>query len=120
MSNLVVDTLTNQDVQLAKAWVNFKGTGTVTIRSSYNVSSITDNGTGNFTIAFGSSMSNNFYSTQVSVSNLSSSIPQSNTAGTVGAYLQTLTSVRVAVSDTTGSAYRDPDGLSVNVFGGIA
>ena len=48
MSNLTVDTLTNQDVQLAKAWVNFNGTGTVAIRSAFNVSSITDNGVGLF------------------------------------------------------------------------
>ncbi len=31
----------------AKAWVNFSGTGTVAIRRGFNVSSITDNGTGN-------------------------------------------------------------------------
>jgi len=31
---------------LARAWVNFNGTGTVAIRASGNVSSITDNGTG--------------------------------------------------------------------------
>ena len=36
----------------AKAWVNFNGTGTVSIRSSYNVSSVTDNGTGQYTINF--------------------------------------------------------------------
>ena len=36
----------------AKAWVNFDGTGTVSIRSSYNVSSITDEGTGRYTINF--------------------------------------------------------------------
>jgi hypothetical protein len=40
------------DVRLAKAWVNFNGTGTVTIRASYNVSSITDNGAGNYAINF--------------------------------------------------------------------
>lgn len=34
----------------AKAWVNFNGTGTVAIRDSYNVTSITDNGTGDYTI----------------------------------------------------------------------
>jgi hypothetical protein len=37
---------------LAKAWVNFDGTGTVAIRASFNVSSITDNGTGNYTVNF--------------------------------------------------------------------
>tara|TARA_R110000868_G_scaffold411452_2_gene704209 strand:+ start:185 stop:1270 length:1086 start_codon:yes stop_codon:yes gene_type:complete len=35
-----------------KAWVNFNGTGTVAIRASMNVSSITDNSTGNYTINF--------------------------------------------------------------------
>ena len=34
--------------QLAKAWVNFNGTGTVAIRDSFNVSSITDVGTGQY------------------------------------------------------------------------
>lgn len=33
-----------------KAWVAFTGTGTVTIRSSHNVTSITDNGTGDYTV----------------------------------------------------------------------
>ena len=37
---------------LAKAWVNFNGTSTVAIRASYNVSSITDNGTGDYTVNF--------------------------------------------------------------------
>jgi hypothetical protein len=36
----------------AKAWVNFNGTGTVAIRASYNVTSITDNGTGDYTVNF--------------------------------------------------------------------
>ena len=41
---------------LAKAWVNFNGTGTVAIRASFNVSSITDNGTGNYTVNFTTAM----------------------------------------------------------------
>jgi len=36
----------------AKAWVNFNGTGTVAIRAAFNVSSITDNGAGEYTINF--------------------------------------------------------------------
>jgi hypothetical protein len=46
---------------IAKAWVNFNGTGTVAIRSSFNVSSITDNGTGNYTINFSTAMHNANY-----------------------------------------------------------
>jgi hypothetical protein len=47
--------------QLAKAWVNFNGTGTVAIRDSYNVSSITDNGVGDYTINYGTALNNNNY-----------------------------------------------------------
>ena len=39
-----------------RAWVNFNGTGTVAIRDGGNVSSITDNGTGNYTINFTNNM----------------------------------------------------------------
>ena len=44
-----------------KAWVNFNGTGTVAIRTSYNVSSITDNGTGDYTVNFTNAMSDANY-----------------------------------------------------------
>jgi hypothetical protein len=40
----------------ARAWVNFNGTGTVAIRAAVNVSSITDNGTGDYTINFTTAM----------------------------------------------------------------
>ena len=36
----------------AKVWVNFNGKNTVTIRGSFNVSSVTDNGTGDYTVNF--------------------------------------------------------------------
>lgn len=39
-----------------RAWVSFNGTGTVTVRGSANVSSITDNGTGDYTINFATAM----------------------------------------------------------------
>jgi hypothetical protein len=41
----------------ARAWVNFNGTGTVAIRASGNVSSITDNGVGDYTVNFTTAMS---------------------------------------------------------------
>jgi len=46
----------------ARAWVNFNGTGTVAIRASGNVSSITDNGTGDYTVNFTTAMSDANYS----------------------------------------------------------
>jgi len=45
-----------------RAWVNFNGTGTVAIRGSGNVSSITDNGTGDYTVNFTTSMPDVNYS----------------------------------------------------------
>jgi hypothetical protein len=39
-----------------RAWVNFDGTGTPAIRASFNVSSITDNGTGDYTVNFTTAM----------------------------------------------------------------
>jgi len=39
-----------------RAWINFNGTGTVSIRDSGNVSSISDNGTGNYTVNFTTAM----------------------------------------------------------------
>lgn len=46
---------------LAKAWVVFTGTGTVTIQDSYNISSITDNGTGDHTLNFLTPFATNRY-----------------------------------------------------------
>lgn len=49
-------------VYAARAWVNFNGTGTVAIRASANVTSITDNGTGDYTINFTTAMPDANYS----------------------------------------------------------
>ena len=57
MSTLKVNTLEEATAggatfYTSKAWVNFNGTGTVAIRADGNVSSITDNGTGDYTVTF--------------------------------------------------------------------
>lgn len=44
--------LNDATVGVCRAWVNFNGTGTVAIRASFNVSSITDNGVGDYTVNF--------------------------------------------------------------------
>lgn len=49
-------------IYACRAWVNFNGTGTVAIRASGNVSSITDNGTGNYTVNFTTAMPDVNYS----------------------------------------------------------
>jgi len=55
-------------VYACRAWVNFNGEGTVSIRESGNVSSITDNGAGDYTVNFATAMPDNNYSVSGSVS----------------------------------------------------
>lgn len=52
---------TNVVQGLAKAWVNFKGTGTVATRDSLNISGLVDGGVGVFTVSFSSSFANSDY-----------------------------------------------------------
>lgn len=55
-----------------RAWVNFNGTGTVAIRASGNVSSITDNGTGNYTVNFTTAMPDANYAVVMTAGDTSS------------------------------------------------
>ena len=50
-----------------RAWVNFNGVGTIAIRGSGNVSSITDNGTGDYTVNFTTAMPDANYAASISV-----------------------------------------------------
>jgi hypothetical protein len=65
MSTLRVNTLQNTsgvEVYTAKAWVNFNGVGTVSIRAAGNVSSVSDNGVGDYTVNFTTAMTDANYS----------------------------------------------------------
>ena len=81
-----------------RAWVNFNGTGTVAIRASGNVSSITDNGTGDYTVNFTTAMPDANYAVSGSLSNVTT-----NTADSRSAQIHSLTasSVRVFTSADT-------------------
>jgi hypothetical protein len=59
-----IDTVVNGT---AKAWVNFNGTGTVAIRRAFNVSSITDNATGDYTVNFTTAMPDANYSASINI-----------------------------------------------------
>lgn len=67
---------------LCRAWVNFNGTGG-TIRSSFNVSSITVNGTGNYTVNFATTLNNANYAAVCGVSVMAST-PDSKNIITTG------------------------------------
>ena len=49
----------------AKAWINFTGSGTVAIKDSFNVSSITDNGVGHYGVTFLNNMANDDYAVNI-------------------------------------------------------
>jgi len=103
----------------ARAWVNFNGTSTVAIRASGNVSSITDNGTGDYTVNFttalpdanysavGNCTTNSSFSVQF-VSMFNSTVSNANVAPTTSAF-------RVSTRETTGSG-RDEEYVIVSVF----
>jgi hypothetical protein len=59
-------------IYAARAWVNFNGTGTVAIRASGNVSSITDNGVGDYTVNFTTALADANYCMTHSVGDTSS------------------------------------------------
>lgn len=95
------------------AWVNFNGTGTVAIRDSLNVSSITDNGTGNYTVVFATSMTNANYASIATRSQPDSS------GGTfsVGTVSKTVSGVQLLCQSSSGANDDDSD-VNVAVFGG--
>ena len=79
MSTLVVNTLKAQSGSLppvvqnssgteigyfAKAWIVFDGTGTVSVRDSFNHASLTDRGTGDYTLGFTNNFASNDYCPQ--------------------------------------------------------
>jgi len=58
-------TTTNLQQGLCKCWVNFDGTASnAASRDTFNVSGMTDNGTGNYTVSINNDMSNDDYSAQ--------------------------------------------------------
>jgi hypothetical protein len=95
-----------------RAWVNFNGTGAVAIRASGNVSSITDNGTGNYTINFTTAMPDTNYSVPASAKNTASSNADIRVVGT---YSLTTTSVGInTVSHLP--AFADPVFVHLAIF----
>ena len=114
MSTVKVDTIKttdNVEVYTCKAWVNFNGTGTVAIRASGNVTSVTDNGTGDYTINFTTAMTDANYSSLFTNGELNTSywgpIPY--------IYSQATASVRVRSVFATGS-FSDASSCNVIVF----
>ena len=102
----------------AKAWVNFNGTGTVAIRDSYNVSSITDITTGTYRTNFTTAMANANYGMSGCAGGTNSGagtrfwVNQSNTS-------DALAPTAAGASFTTGysdSTFADCSRISIAIF----
>ena len=96
--------------QLCKAWVNFNGTGTVAIRASYNVSSITDNGVGDYTVNFTTAFADANYSLVIG-----RTVDGSAYAGG-GISTLTSSSARILPQRDTGGVNLDTAIVCVSVF----
>jgi len=113
-----VDGAGTQNGTLCRAWVNFDGTSTVAIRAQFNVSSITDNGTGDYTVNFSNAMSDanyavNFWGQRASHSG--SNYGWLGTFDTVGALTQTSSTYRCN-SHNSGGTLLDWGVLYVSIF----
>jgi hypothetical protein len=105
---------TTEQGQLCKAWVNFNGTGTVAIRASYNVSSITDNGVGNYKINFATALVDANY---CCVDGQPTSIGSpSGISNQIGFNTYTTTGVNVTIENSGNGTYGDKDLLNVAIF----
>ena len=127
MSTIKADTLSNlagtQSVPVStvaqgvsRAWVNFNGIGTVAIRAAFNVSSITDNGTGDYTLNFTNAMADANFAMNVTVNgNPSNTYICIGFDGSAGA-AKTTSSARVGVLTTNGFGREDSPHISVSIF----
>jgi hypothetical protein len=106
--------------KVCQAWVNFNGTGTVAIRDSYNVSSITDIGAGDQNINFTNALANANYAVATAIKN-GNSLPH---RGTVSAQISGTPStgafkILTAYGSTAASNgnYNDSEIVNAIVFG---
>ena len=101
----------------ASVWVNFNGTGVVSMRSQYNVSGITDNGIGDYTVNFATPLANANYSCAGICGNFNNLIGIDNEA-----QAPSVNRVRVSTVDASSidSSKSRQDSVNVNlvIFGG--
>jgi hypothetical protein len=99
-----------------RAWVNFNGTGTVAIRASGNVSSITDNGTGDYTINFATAMPDADYSVSISSNRNGAGADPNWSANMNGTSPMASGSVRTAMGTPTNFSAVDSPFCTVAIF----
>ena len=98
-----------------RAWVNFNGTGTPAIRANGNVTSITDNGTGDYTVNFTTAMTDANYSVNINASGPYRTSAGGSALGTQdSATAMTTSAVRIGILQVGGTAANLYD--SANIF----
>tara|TARA_R100000900_G_scaffold126512_1_gene101095 strand:- start:265 stop:681 length:417 start_codon:yes stop_codon:yes gene_type:complete len=111
-------TTTNLQQGLAKAWVRFNGGGTAAINDSFNIGSLTDNGTGLYTFAFSSNMGNvNFCGTATAKEVDSTAANNNGTGVMLHGYLAT--AVEYVCFSPDGNV-RDPVLANMEINGDLA
>ncbi len=100
------------NISAAKAWINYNGV-TNAIRNSYNVTSVTDNGTGDYTVNFTVA----FSSADFSFSGVSNNGGAGGTNITGDQFTLAAGSARFEVIDSSSNANSDSDFVLVQFFG---
>jgi len=100
----------------ARAWVNFNGTGTVAIRASGNVSSITDNGTGNYTVNFTAAMVDVNYAFVGNIGYPNSTGGANNRTCQTENASRSTASIRALTGVASSSTLEDQPGVFVSIF----
>ena len=111
-------TTTNLQQGLAKCWVNFDGTGTIAARDSFNVSSLTDNGTGLYSVNFNNNFSDGNYAGVGTIGNADVSNPGALKGCAIGHTASNLSVIES--SNTSSAANTDDDQISTNYHGDLA
>jgi hypothetical protein len=104
-----------------RAWVNFNGTGTVSIRASGNVTSITDNGTGDYTVNFTTAMADANYAVTANMSPIygtgySSAVQLFVQTSGVAEVAPTTAAFRILCVNSSGTAFHDPKYINISIF----
>jgi len=103
-----------------RAWVNFNGTGTVAIREDGNVSSITDNGTGDYTVNFATAMPDTDYAmvgtpSSSDTTTIPGGLMQSTATGGAD-FTRTTSSITVRNARTSTGAAADAGSINIAIF----
>jgi len=101
----------------AKAWATIDETGSSSLRDSFNVSGITDNGTGDFSHAFSTSFAN---VNHASSCNSNATLGNNHNRGTNFAHALSASSIRHMSCTQDNGSLEDQEAMMVISFGDLA